>query len=387
MSTVDRQLRLLAVLGDALSDTMTLDEVGAAVLGHVAMLDASAGSLFLLEGDVLMLEHSWGFPREVTEAWRALPLSADTPISQCARSGEAVVVASRVELAEGFGHVDAAPRPDATWVAKPLRLRDQVLGVLGLRIERQVVDEARVLFLRRVAAQIASALHRARTFRQLEHAAEVEERLLATLSHDLRTPLGAVTMGAAFLEQRLTDPIEREAARRIHSSGRRAAELVASVLAFSRNRQAIERHRLPWMSLSPVVGAQVDELQTAFPEALLVVRLRSTAQVQAEPVGVGQVVANLVRNALQHGDPRCPVEVTISDTPDHVVLEVVNEGETVPASLLRRLFEPFERGRGDQAGAGLGLFIVKQLVERCGGDVAVASEAGLTTFTVRWPRR
>jgi signal transduction histidine kinase len=101
------------------------------------------------------------------------------------------------------------------------------------------------------------------------------------------------------------------------------------------------------------------------------------------------VLSNLLSNALRHGRAGEPVWVRAEGREREVVLSVTNAGEPIPEELRPVLFEPYTRGnpRFRPSGSlGLGLYIVRQVVEGHGGTVEVASGEGTTTFTVRLPR-
>jgi signal transduction histidine kinase len=110
--------------------------------------------------------------------------------------------------------------------------------------------------------------------------------------------------------------------------------------------------------------------------------------VNADPTRIAQVVGNLVSNALKHSGGQS-VRVAIAEQPRDVVLSVADDGAGIPAEELGAIFEPFGRGRTatNRPGSGLGLFIVRQIVEAHGGDVHVHSAPGSgTRFDVRLPR-
>jgi signal transduction histidine kinase len=105
------------------------------------------------------------------------------------------------------------------------------------------------------------------------------------------------------------------------------------------------------------------------------------------------VLSNLVGNALQHGDERCAIDVTVSGTGSDVLLTVVNQGPEIPAGAMPTLFDPFiraaSRGSDKRAqGVGLGLYISREIVTAHAGTISVESsqDAG-TVFSVRLPRK
>jgi K+-sensing histidine kinase KdpD len=110
-----------------------------------------------------------------------------------------------------------------------------------------------------------------------------------------------------------------------------------------------------------------------------------------DPDRTAQVVSNLVANAIHHSPESSAVRIGVRGEKDELVLEVHNEGAPIPAEVMPRLFEAFQPGvkeSGPNAGLGLGLYIVQQIVDGQGGSIEVRSEEGDgTTFTVRLPRR
>jgi signal transduction histidine kinase len=135
----------------------------------------------------------------------------------------------------------------------------------------------------------------------------------------------------------------------------------------------------------------VEEIQSAYPERRLELRVETERKVSADPDRLAQVMANLMGNAVQHSPGGTPVRVSVREEGDGVLFAVHNGGTPIPAELLPVLFEPFQRGREARAGAGgslgLGLFISRQIVEAHGGRIEARSSAGEgTTFTVWLPR-
>jgi sigma-B regulation protein RsbU (phosphoserine phosphatase) len=217
-----------------------------------------------------------------------------------------------------------------------------------------------------------------------------EAMLLGVVSHDLRNPLGVVTMGAALLlAQELTDA-QRRLVSKIELAGRKASELISDLLDFTVARAHGIRLSPEAEDLHALVAQAIDDLRTTSPHREIEHARVGDATSRFDQARVEQIVTNLIGNALQHSAPMTPVLVETRGEPTAIVLSVKNHGDPIPDAVKRQLFTPLQRG--ENAGArrgsvGLGLFIVHQLVLAHGGTVEVSSsEADGTRFTVRLPR-
>lgn len=221
------------------------------------------------------------------------------------------------------------------------------------------------------------------------------DMFVAILGHDLRSPLGAVVMGAQFMLDtgELAEPHLTLTAR-IVSSARRMNQMVGDLLDFTRGRLGtgipVTRGA---MDLGTVVRQAVAETTDAHPDS--VVQFTATGDLQGEwdSGRLSQLASNLIGNAVQHGARGSQIGVTADGEGKDVVLRVHNFGPTIPKADLPALFSPFKRFRSGEATArdsgnlGLGLYIAERIVSAHGGsmDVRSSAEAG-TLFSVRLPR-
>jgi signal transduction histidine kinase len=223
--------------------------------------------------------------------------------------------------------------------------------------------------------------------------ASFEQQLIGIVSHDLRNPLQAILLGTAGLLRRdEVDERTTKAAARIQLAAERASRMVKDLLDFTQARLGGGIPLTPRpMDLHTLVRETLEELQAAYPERDLRVAAQGEGSGTWDADRLAQVVQNLTSNALKYSPAGTPVTVRSRAEGDRVELQVHNEGEPIGPEALARLFQPMQRAtsQADSSGrsVGLGLFIVRHIVEAHGGTVRVESTAEQgTTFSVQLPR-
>jgi signal transduction histidine kinase len=218
--------------------------------------------------------------------------------------------------------------------------------------------------------------------KQLVHTAEL---LIGVLSHDLRGPLSViVTAGELLRRTRSGDERIENIATRIASSSKRMTRLIEQLLDFATARLGRLPLRPQPSNLRELCEAAIGEFHQERPKLFW--------DVHGDPVGTWdpdrllQVLANLIGNAMKHGDPDHPVTLRVEGQLDTTVrIEVENTG-TIPPEIRDSVFSPFVRSTDSSRGAGLGLYIVEQIARAHGGRVGVRSGEGMTVFEVVLPR-
>ncbi|MBN8225935.1 PAS domain S-box protein [Corallococcus macrosporus] len=228
---------------------------------------------------------------------------------------------------------------------------------------------------------------------QQQQRADFEQQLIGIVSHDLRNPVSAILLGAASLMRREElDERSTKAVSRIQSAAERAHRMIRDLLDFTQARLGGGLHiqRRP-SDLHEIIDGVLEEIEATHPDREIRRRRGGSGLGEWDPDRLGQMAQNLVTNALRYSPRDTIVLVETHGTDDAVTLSIHNEGAPIPPERLDRLFQPLQRASGEvdhsSRSIGLGLYIVKQLVEAHGGTVTVTStaEAG-TTFTVRLPR-
>ncbi|WP_119154734.1 hybrid sensor histidine kinase/response regulator [Caldimonas tepidiphila] len=224
---------------------------------------------------------------------------------------------------------------------------------------------------------------------ELERVIRLNETMAAVLTHDLRTPLSAISLGAEIVRRSAESETVRQAGARIRSSSARMARMIDQLLDFSRIRSGMLHVEPRPGNLLATCEAAVAEIRQARPEARIDLDGQGELDAEFDPDRMMQVFNNLIDNAVQHGAAGVPVGVELDGrAPAQVRVRVRNTG-TVPEQARAELFTPFRsRPQKDSAGLGLGLYIVDQFVRAHGGRVECCSgTGGETVFELQLPRR
>jgi PAS domain S-box-containing protein len=221
-----------------------------------------------------------------------------------------------------------------------------------------------------------------------------EQHLIGIVSHDLRNPLNAILLGThLLLEREGLDERTLKVLLRIQSSAKRCTRLVGDLLDFTQARLG---GGIPVNAaagdLHTVVRQVVEDVITTSPERRVRVSTAGDGHGVWDLERLAQVVLNLVSNALKYSPPASVVDVRSEGDGDGVIVSVHNTGTPIAPEALARIFHPMQRATSHLENAarsvGLGLFIVKHMVEAHGGQVSVSSSAEEgTTFSFRVPRR
>jgi PAS domain S-box-containing protein len=253
------------------------------------------------------------------------------------------------------------------------------LEVLGRQVEysgRTVRMTAVWDISARKAAEDAAA--RADTFR---------EQLLGVVGHDLRSPLYAIQLSVGAMQRAggLNETQSRQVSH-VATAARRMERMIHELLDFTRARLAggLPVRPAP-LSLDKLLERAVEEFQVSHPTRLIVSKVEGDVRGSWDESRLGQLLDNLVGNAVQHSPEDTPIEVKLTGAADGLTLTVRNEGPPVPLEERATLFEPFKRGkRATGDGLGLGLYIARQIVVAHGGRISVESGVGLGTRFIVW---
>jgi signal transduction histidine kinase len=301
-------------------------------------------------------------------------LDVATTLCSVVRDTEKPVIIDRVEEDAVYRDHDT-PRIHGfqSYISVPIfRSNGDYFGTLcGLdpkpaRLSEPNIRSSLALFAQLISTQLASEQNLTDTHRLLldeQETAELREQFIAVLGHDLRTPLGSILGGIDLVKRQAPDPALLPVLDRIGRSAQRISALVDDLVDFTRGRMgggiSIDLRHEKHLDLA--LDLVIEELRGLYPDRTIHARLQPNIDLLCDPGRMAQLLSNLLKNALVHGDPGTPIA----------------------AETMRQFFKPFRRGSGKSSheGLGLGLFIVSQIAQSHGGEVNVVNADTTVTFS------
>ncbi len=403
----DRTARLQKVTA-ALSESLTPSQVAEVIVEQgMAAFGADSALVVLLTPDGSQLEiiRAVGYKPELIEAWRYFSIHEPYPLSEAVRTGIAVWAESKAEriaqyphLAELYAHYE-----HESWVSLPLIVEGRAIGGVNLNfIEPQKFTEEDRIFMLTLAQQCAMAIARAYLYEAekaarstAETASRMKDEFLAVLSHELRTPLNSMLGWSKLLRSRKFD--EATTARALETIERNAqlqSQLIEDILDVSRIIRGKLRLNIRPINLSPVIESAIDAVRPAANAKAIQLELvpnDSIGLVSADSDRIQQVLWNLLSNAIKFTPDNGKVKVQLDSTDSQVQIQVIDTGKGISPEFLPYVFERFSQADSTSTryygGLGLGLAIVRHLVELHGGTVKADSlgDGKGSTFTIYIP--
>lgn len=289
----------------------------------------------------------------------------------------------------------------------PLIRHDELVGVINLNETdgRRRFSEQDIRALGFFAEHAAIAISNAKLFEQeretisrLEDLDRLKSDFVATVSHELKTPLTAIIGSAQTLARRRDRMNEEQQANlvtMIDRQGNRLLRLVEDVLTAARIESGMPRMRRELIDLKDLCEFVVESIRhSAVGEGreIVVDTEPDRPQVWGDVGAMQQIVSNLVENACKYSELHSKVGVFVTEMPDGAILQISDRGHGMSQEEISTIFDRFQQvdqsSTRASGGVGLGLYIVKSLVEAHNGTIDVESSPGRgTTFSIRFPKR
>jgi len=367
----------------------------------IALANADMGNVQLVDPQTrkLTIAAQRGFREDFLEYFGSIDVDCGTVCARAARRGQTIIVED-VEQDPEF----APYRPIAASAgfravhSTPVTSRSgELLGLLSthFRLPHRPAEGA-LRMIELYARQAAEFIERIRVEESLKEADRRKNEFLAVLAHELRNPLAPIRNGLQILRLRAcADELSQRTGAMMDRQMRHLVHLVDDLLDVSRitrGRLALQSERL---SLTDVLASAVEASQALIEahqhELVLDIRATAPVLVHGDAHRLTQVFSNLISNSVKYTDPGGTITVTLSCTKGEAVISVRDTGIGIPPASLERVFEMFSQVRPNDArsdaGLGIGLSLVRNLVQMHHGSVSVLSEGPGTgsTFTVRLP--
>ncbi|MBD6620449.1 PAS domain S-box protein [Komarekiella sp. 'clone 1'] len=398
---------LLQTITAALSEALTPQQVADVVMNQgIAALGAKAGSVLLLtEGNSLKIVQAIGYQQSTIDAFDNFPLTASIPSAETVRTGEPIFIENREAWIEKYPNLaDIPPKTGYfAYACIPLMQDGKAIGALGLNFATaQAFSEEDQGFMWTLGQQCAQAIARAQLYEaeqrarnQAETANRIKDEFLAVLSHELRTPLNPILGWAKLLRTRKFD--EATVIRALETIERNAnlqTQLIEDLLDVSRILRGKLSLNIYAVDLNATIAAALETVRLAAEAKSIEIQMvlsNDVGQVMGDGDRLQQVIWNLVSNAVKFTPPGGRVEVRLEQVDFNAQIQVIDTGKGINPEFLPHVFEYFRQADAKTTrifgGLGLGLAIVRNLVELHGGTVEVesAGEGQGATFTVKLP--
>jgi signal transduction histidine kinase/DNA-binding response OmpR family regulator len=395
--TAEQRARFLAEAGERLSSSLDVDQTFAdlAKLSVPALADACIVEAFDDEGALRFLDVAYADPQLAS---CAAQLRERPPLSQAltlgldvVRSGEGKFVANITdeylrEMVPDDEHRAAimafCPR---SLVAVPIVARGRALGVVVLltREARRPYEADDLALVTELARLAALAIDNARLYRTAQSATQARDDVLAIVSHDLRNPIHTIQMSASLVREFYASDAESPVAIQmavIRRAAMRANSLIQDLLDVSRieaGTLAVETAALDAASLIDEAVIEMRPIAEAGSITLTGSWMGPPTVIRGDRDRLMQVLSNLIGNALKFSPSGRTVNVTGDRMGTSARITVIDNGPGISADHMPHLFDRFwQATRAGRAGAGLGLFISKGIVDAHGGEVSVESTVG-----------
>ncbi|PZV18502.1 MAG: diguanylate cyclase [Leptolyngbya sp.] len=425
--TTERIARLQSVTA-AFSESVTPAQVAEVIVDQgIAALNANFAMVALLDEITSELEvvRVVGGGGALDEKWQRFSLQAPVPLAKAVRTGQPIWAEPSEVRAVHYPHLADmyAQQNFGAWISIPLMVEGRAFGGISLGFNKpQQLDEEQQTFILSLAQQCAQAIARAHLYeseqiarndavREAARSAKanrVKDEFLAVLSHELRTPLNPILGWAGLLRTGKLDTAKTaHALETIERNAKLQTQLIEDLLDVSRIlqgklqlniapvnlaftiRSALETVQLAADAKGIELRTEIEEDSTTIKHASSIAAHPSRLMVLGDSVRLQQIIWNLLTNAIKFTDAGGQVKIRLSASDRHAQIQVIDTGKGIHPDFLPHVFEYFQQADSTTTrqfgGLGLGLAIVRHLVELHGGTVQADSlgEGKGATFTVQ----
>ena len=392
----------------ALSESLTPAQVVDVVIDQgIAALGANFALVALLNEASHELEvvRTFGYEIEQLNGWHRFSINAPMPLAEAVRTGKPIWAESSEERAIRYPHLSESYEQQGvgSWISIPLMVEGRAVGGISFGFSKpQLLESEDQAFILSLAQQCAQAIARTHLYEaeqtarsQAEAANRIKDEFLAVLSHELRTPLNPILGWAKLLRKGKLDQAKTaQALATIERNAKLQSVLIEDLLDVSRILQGkLSLNAYP-VNLADTIQAAMETVQLAAEAKLIQVEVildPDVKLVSGDSNRLQQAIWNLLSNAVKFSLQGGKITLRLEQLNEHAQITISDAGRGIHPDFLPHVFDYFRQADGATTrqfgGLGLGLAIVRHLVELHGGTVEVESAGeGLgATFRVRLP--
>ncbi|OYD95221.1 diguanylate cyclase [Nostoc sp. 'Peltigera membranacea cyanobiont' 210A] len=414
LHAASRTTRLQAITA-ALSESLTPTQVAEVIVEQgIAALGASSVFVALLtqNGTELEIVRTVGEQQEIVDSSRRFSINASAPLAEAVRTKQPIwQEPTETKVAPNLAQ-EYAQYNYGAWISIPLIIEGRAIGGMSLAFtEIQKFNQDDRAFMLALAQQCAQAMERARLYeaeqtarKVAENANRIKDEFLAVLSHELRSPLNPILGWSKLLQtKKLDEKTIPQALKTIERNAKLQAQLIEDLLDISRILQGKISLNIYPVDLTSVISAAMETVRLSAEAKSIEMHISlkpNLGQVLGDSNRLQQIVWNLLSNAVKFTPEGGRVDIRLSScsnvnsapsTHNSALIQVSDTGKGIDPNFLPYVFEYFRQENSSTTrkfgGLGLGLAIVRHLVELHGGTVQVESEGEDrgATFTVRLP--
>jgi two-component system, OmpR family, sensor histidine kinase KdpD len=369
----EKRTAALYALSRDLGAALGGEKVASTAVGHAAQAFGGSAIIFLPDASGVVSPQA----------------TSEPPVALGEQDTLAVRWACEHKRLAGLGTANV---PEAHVLCIPMHseVAGECLGVLALALGKEAAGGPSAdqrLFMDAFARQVALAFERSRLADAAKTAAlrarteEMRSSLLSSVSHDLRTPLAAITGAATTLREddgALPAHERAELLETVCEEAERLDRLVRNLLDMTHLESGALRVKREWVPLEEIVGGAINRMELALAGRVIRTQLHPDLPlISADPVLLEQVLINLLENARKYTPAGSPIDISARICDRSIEIEVSDRGSGLPAGSESRIFEKFFRAKaGGTPGVGLGLAICRGIVEAHGGTITAENRPG-----------
>ncbi|WP_138503777.1 PAS domain S-box protein [Nostoc sp. PA-18-2419] len=433
-SAAFRTARLQAITA-ALSESLTPAQVAEVIVEQgMAALGASSALVALVtnNGSELEIVRAVGYQEETLNLWRRFSINAAAPLAEAVRTKQLLWQEPTTTRVARYSHLaqEYAKYNYLTWISIPLIIEGRAIGGISLAFaETRKLNQDDRAFVLALAQQCAQSIERTRLYEAeqtareaAENANRIKDEFLAVLSHELRSPLNPILGWSKLLQTRkLDEKVIPQALKTIERNAQLQAQLIEDLLDISRILQGKLSLNIYPVDLTSVITAAMETVRLSAEAKSIEMHISiqpNLEQVLGDSSRLQQIIWNLLSNAIKFTPERGRVDIRLAavgtredegdaqgtqdkaikritfnsslNTP-HAQIIISDTGKGIDPNFIPHMFEYFRQENSTTTrkfgGLGLGLAIVRHLVELHGGTVEAESQGENrgATFTVRLP--